>query len=141
VAPAEAAGGDLIEGALLATIGLTDVLAAVALAQAVEHLVLAGRGRQLGVAGRHFSLTLFDFAHAQLALGLRALQERLATKQVGGAECFRAADGAALLLTRVLQMSVSGAQLSHGAGVARDRIRELLLSELLLTLAHNTHAL
>ena len=62
---------------------LAVVLAAVALSEAVEHLVLAGRGRQLGVALGDLRLALLELARAQAALRLDALEEGLAAEQIG----------------------------------------------------------
>ena len=85
-APAEARDGDLVERVALAARLLAVVLAAVALPEAVEHLVLAGGRRELGVARRDLRLALLKLAGAQPALRLDALEERLAREQVGGAD-------------------------------------------------------
>ena len=57
------------------------MLAAVALLEAVEHLVLAGGGRELGVALGDLGLALLELAGAQPALRLDALEEGLAGEQ------------------------------------------------------------
>src|ERR1700722_9544251 len=62
VAPAETGDGDLVERSLLNARCLALVLAAVALAQADQHLVLAGGGGKLGVALRQLALTLLQLA-------------------------------------------------------------------------------
>ena len=88
---------------MLAARGLALVLAAVALAEAVEHLVLAGGVVELGVALGDLDLALLELACTQPALRLDALEERLAGQQVGGADRPLLGGHAALFLARMLE--------------------------------------
>lgn len=121
--------------------GLAVVLAAVAIPETVEHLVLAGCCGKLGVALGDLDFALLELERTHPALCLDALEERLAGEQVSGADGTRAGARDALFGARVLEACIDCTQLRNGARAARERIRELALGELLLALAHNTHAL
>jgi len=104
------------------------MFAAVALPEAIEHLMLAGRSRQLSVTLGDLRLALLELARTQPPLCLHTLEERLADLQIGGANRLRIARAGPLLLTRMLQVSISRAQLCHAARAPQDRIRKIALS-------------
>ncbi len=103
--------------------------------------MLAGCPHKLGVALGDLRLALLELARAHAALCLDALQKRLAGKQVSCADGAGDRGGRALLGTCMLKVGVGAAQLGDGARAARERIRQLALSELLLALAYYAHAL
>jgi hypothetical protein len=128
-------GGDLIEDAQLAPRGLAVMLAALAIGEAVEYLVLPGGGRELGVAIGDLELALRQLASTQAALRFDAFEEGLASQQIGCANRARLADDGSLLLSRVLQVDIRRPQFGLGARVPRDGLSQLLLGKPLFALA------
>src|SRR5208282_6350153 len=85
-APAEAHGGHLVEGALLAPCGGAVVLAAVPIPEPLQDLVLAGGDGELGVAARDLRALQLQLAHALAALRLHALDVGLTCAQLARLE-------------------------------------------------------
>ncbi len=108
--------------------------------EALEHLVLAGGGRELGAPVLDLRLALNQLLRVGAALCLDPLQEGLACDQFAGVEGARLGGDAALFEVRGLQVLLDAAQLVLRARAQGDRLGELLLGELLLALAYGTHA-
>ena len=117
------------------------MLVAVALGEALEHLVLAGSDGELGVTFEHRRLALLEHLRMSSALCLDALEERLASNQFAGVERLRLAYLGPVFAVRLLQMSFCGTQLGLGARARCDRQAQLLLGLLLFALAQRANTL
>jgi hypothetical protein len=117
------------------------VLAALALAETIKHLVLTGRRGELGVAVNHLRLALLKLSSMASALGLDVLEEHLTRQQLRRTESFRFGGKGSMFDLSPLEMGVGGVQVGLRAGASGDRLSQLLLSQLLAALAYRTHAL
>ncbi len=140
-APTEARGGDLVERSLLATGRFALVLAALALPQPLEHLVLGGGGRERGLALGDLGLARAKLLGPGATLGLHAFQKRLTAEQLGGIARGGIAGKLSMLGLGALELLDRSRQIGLGGGTARDSLRKLLLGLLLATLPHRTHSL
>src|ERR1700722_20028405 len=122
-APTEAGGGDLVERGPLEACELPLVLVAVALSEAAQHLVLGGRGGELGVALGDLCFALAKLLYVGSSLGLDAFEERLAREQFGGIQRVGVAGVGAVFDVGLLQMSFGGAQICLCVGAQGDRPR------------------
>lgn len=111
------------------------MLAALTIGEAIEHLVLPGGGRELGVAIGNLRLALRQLASTQAALRFDALEEGLASEQIGCPDRVRLDGGSSLLRSRMLQAEVSRPQFGLGARAPRDSLGQLLLGQPLFALA------
>jgi hypothetical protein len=82
------------------------VLAAVALLEALEHLVLAGSARELHTAVGDICLVTLELELTFVALGLDSFDERLAGGELGGADGDRLSGSPALLDSCALEVDV-----------------------------------
>ncbi len=117
------------------------MLVAVTLSEALEHLVLACGGGELGVTLEYRRLAPLELLGVGAALRLDALEERLTSNQLAGVERLRLAYLGPVFAMRLLQMSFGGAQLGLGARARCDRQTQLLLGMLFFALTQRANAL
>jgi hypothetical protein len=140
-APAEAVDRDLVEDTALATARLVFVLGALALLEALEHLMVPGREAQLRAAADNVGFVLLELVRAVCALRLDVLGEHLACVKLGGAYSAGVACRQALLGADPLEVGIHRTQALLAAIQPLDGLRELLPGQILAALAQGTDAL
>lgn len=120
---------------------LAQVLGAMALLQALEHLSLASHFAQLGVTVGNLGLVVCQLARAGAALGLDMLDEGLTGVQLRGAHSGAGAYCQTLLGACVVEVCLYRAQVIEARRALRDGLGECQPGHVLAALAQGTDAL